>query len=177
MKLWFSMTEKEKRVRSVRCACVMFVMTALSLMVIFYYSGDIKSRIKKCTVETEGVVTNFYSGRYAQSWLSASFKVDGELYHARGTYHIDDFTLDERLNAGVPVKIWYEEGNPENCYAHRPPFLDKAWYMFPVCFGLGFILFLIQARKPIEMEKKMYGKLHINIRKGIDDDNEDSDSL
>jgi hypothetical protein len=165
MKLWFSMTESEKKIRSLKCAFIMFILTIISLVVLFYYERVIKAKIDKCTVEAEGTITNFYSSRYGQNTLSASFQVNGTLYHARGVYHIGDFTIDERLNAGVPVKVWYEEGNPKNCYAYRPPFLDKAWYMFPVCFGLGFISLLVQARNPSKMEAKMFDKMHISVKK------------
>lgn len=148
MKHWFSLTEEEKKTRSIQCAIVCLLIAVVSLIALIYFSKQTSDRLELCTEETNGYTLNFYSGRYVRSHLTAAFEIEGRTYTAVGLYKSSDFTFDERLNGHIPVKIWYEKGNPDNAYANRPPYFDPIWYVIPFVFGAGFLLFILQAKNP-----------------------------
>lgn len=152
MKHWFSLTEEEKKTRSIQCAIVCLLIAVASLIVLIYFSKQTSDRLALCTEETTGYTLNFYSGRYVRSHLTANFEIDGITYTTEGLYKSSDFTFEERINGHNPVKIWYEKGNPENAYANIPPYFDPIWYVIPFIFGAGFVLFLVQAKDPKKME-------------------------
>lgn len=163
MKHWFSLTEDEKKARSLKCAFVMLIFAVMSLLLILQYQGSVNARIDKCTEETEGMIMSFNYHRYSNNTLTAYFDLDGRRYYTNGTYNPNEYSFSEKLEGGVPVKVWYEKGNPENAYANRPPRTNMLMYIFVVIFAIGFILFLIQAKSPKRMEERFVGKIQFKV--------------